>query len=77
MTAVEAKAAASAARSRYDREAGFASIEADFPGWSCWEGAIAGVLYARLPDTSPPQVVRAFTLAGLRAEVELASRGLQ
>jgi hypothetical protein len=33
-------------------------VEAEFTRWHCWTG-VAGMLYARLPGSSPPIVVRA------------------
>ena len=51
-----------------------AAIPGDYPGWLAWEGAIAGLLYARRPRSSPPMVVRSTTTDGLRREIESAER---
>lgn len=51
-----------------------AAIPGDYPGWLAWEGAIAGLLYARRPRSSPPMVVRSTTADGLRQEIESAER---
>lgn len=47
------------------------AIEADHPRWHTWVG-VAGLLYARVPKSSPPIVVRATTPEQLRAAVEAA-----
>ena len=44
------------------------AIERDFPGWVAWHGAIP-MLYARRMRSSPPIVVRAPDIPGLRAEI--------
>lgn len=56
-----------------------AEIARDYPGWETWKGALAGVIYARRPRTSPPLVVRAITTAELRQAIEgaEAERGLR
>ena len=51
-----------------------AAIPGDYPGWLAWEGAIAGLLYARRPRSSPPIVVRSTTTDGLRRDIESAER---
>lgn len=51
-----------------------AAINRSYPPWHAWEGVIAGLLYARRPDCSPPLVVRSTTAAGLRQEIESAER---
>lgn len=51
-----------------------AAIPGDYPGWLAWEGAVAGLLYARRPRSSPPMVVRSTTTDGLRQEIESAER---
>jgi hypothetical protein len=43
-------------------------LEAEFPGWYCWRG-IGGILYARRLLSSPPAVVRAATVDGLRGQI--------
>lgn len=50
------------------------AVEADYPGWHAWNGAIP-MLYARRVKSSPPIVVRAPTISGLRVEIEKALRG--
>jgi hypothetical protein len=57
-----------------ERPRALAAIAHDFPPWQAWEGAIAGLLYARRPNCSPPLVVRSTTAAGLRDEIESAER---
>ena len=55
-------------------------IEArDYPGWHAWPAALAGMVYARRPRTSPPLVVRATSVNQLRTEIEIAEqeRGLR
>ena len=54
------------------------AINHSYPPWQAWEGVIAGLLYARRPNCSPPMVVRSTTAAGLRHEIECAEaeRGL-
>lgn len=61
-----------------ERCAALAAIGQDLPPWQAWEGVIAGLLYARRPNCSPPLVVRSTTTAGLRHEIERAEeeRGL-
>jgi hypothetical protein len=56
-----------------------AAVARDFPPWQAWEGVIAGLLYARRPNCSPPMVVRSATTDGLRGEIERAEeeRGLR
>ena len=51
-----------------------ATIPGDYPGWLAWQGAIAGLLYARRPRSSPPMVVRSTTTYGLRQEIESTER---
>jgi hypothetical protein len=43
-------------------------------GWECWQGVIP-VLYARLPKSSPPLVVRAPDVDGLREAIKRAEEG--
>lgn len=59
-----------------DVGAALRDVERDYPGWEAWHGAIP-MLYARLPKSSPPIVVRAADIPGLRAEIETALRGLR
>jgi hypothetical protein len=56
-----------------NRASALAVIEREYPCWRTWAG-VAGLLYARRPRSSPPMVVRSVSLAGLRAEIELAER---
>ena len=52
-----------------------ARLEADYPGWHVWLG-ISSLWYARRVLSSPPVIVRAANLTGLReAMSEHASRG--
>ncbi len=62
-----------------ERRRALAAVDRDYPPWHAWPGELAGVLYARRPDTSPPMVVRAITPGGLRQEIECAEqeRGLR
>jgi len=57
-----------------ERTCALTAIDRDYPGWHAWPGAIAGVVYARRPLTSPPLVVRAVTTAELRQAIEVAER---
>jgi hypothetical protein len=50
------------------------AVEADFPGWVAWHGAIP-MFYARQLLSSPPVVVRAPDIPGLRAEIGKALEG--
>ena len=61
-----------------ERPPALTAIGHDFPPWQAWEGVIAGLVYARRPNCSPPMVVRSTTAAGLRHEIERAEeeRGL-
>jgi hypothetical protein len=63
---------AAAARAVYERDCALASIAAG-TGWHTWTG-VGGVLYARLPKSSRPRVVRAADAEGLRAAIEGESR---
>lgn len=62
-----------------ERARALAAISRDYPPWHAWAGVLAGNLYARRPGTSPPLVVRAVTLDGLRRGIEHAEteRGLR
>lgn len=51
-----------------------AQVDRDYPGWHAWAAALAGLVYARRPRTSPPLVVRATSIKGLRKEIEAAER---
>jgi hypothetical protein len=57
-----------------ERPRALAAIAHEFPPWHAWEGAIAGLFYARRPNSSPPMVVRSTTTDGLRREIESAER---
>lgn len=52
------------------RAAELAAVERDHRGWYCFEGVIAGVLYARRIMSSPPRVVRSMSVAGLAEAIE-------
>ncbi len=56
------------------RARALAEVERDYPGWHAWPGVLACIVYARLPLSSPPLVVRAVTPDGLRLEIETAER---
>ena len=73
----QAQAAMQTARAIYDTAVALATIEADFPRWETWVGTLPHLLYARLPLSSPPIVVRGATPEALRAEVEAAERRLR
>jgi len=62
-----------------ERRAALAAINRSYPPWHAWEGVIAGLLYARRPNSSPPMMVRSTTAPGLRHEIERAEeeRGLR
>lgn len=62
-----------------ERRHALAAIDREYPAWHAWPGTVAGVLYARRPNSSPPMVVRSVTTAGLRHEIERAEqeRGLR
>ena len=49
-------------------------LNRDFPHWYAWVGVIGGLVYARRPNTSPPVVVRAVTVDGLRHAIEDTER---
>lgn len=51
-----------------------AEVDRDYPGWHAWPAALAGLVYARRPRTSPPLVVRATSVDQLRSEIEAAER---
>jgi hypothetical protein len=57
-----------------ERARALAEVERDYPGWHAWPGALAGVVYARRPRSSPPLVVRAVTPDALREQIEAAER---
>ena len=57
-----------------ERRAALAAISHDLAPWHAWEGAIAGLFYARRPNSSPPMVVRSTTTDGLRREIESVER---
>ena len=56
------------------RARALAEVEHDYPGWQAWPGVLAGVVYARRPQSTPPMVVRAVTADGLRQSIEAAER---
>lgn len=59
---------AAAAQAVYERDCALARIAAD-TGWHTWTG-VGGVLYARRPKSTPPKVVRAADVEGLRAAIK-------
>ena len=58
-----------------DGEPTLESVAAEFPRWHLWRG-VGGLLYARLPLSSPPAVVRAEDAAALAAEIQRAAARL-
>ena len=46
----------------------WAPYASEFPCWHAWTG-LAGLLYARLPRSSPPVVVRATDAVGVAAAI--------
>jgi hypothetical protein len=58
-----------------DLASALAQVDRDYPGWHAWPAALAGLLYARRPQTSPPMVVRAISVNQLCAEIETAEQG--
>lgn len=56
-----------------DLAGALAAIHDDYPRWHAWVG-VAGLLYARRPRSTPALVVRSFSVAGLRVEIEKAIR---
>ena len=62
-----------------DLASALARVDRDYPGWHAWPAALAGLVYARRPRTSPPMVVRATSVGQLRTEIENAEteRGLR
>ena len=62
-----------------DLASALAQVGRDYPGWHAWPAALAGLVYARRPRTSPPLLVRATSVGQLRTEIENAEtqRGLR
>ena len=62
-----------------DLASALAQVGRDYPGWHAWPAALAGLVYARQPRTSPPLVVRAISVNQLCTEIENAEqeRGLR
>jgi hypothetical protein len=58
----------------HQQTAALAQVDRDYPGWHAWPAALAGLVYARRPRTSPPMVVRSTSIEGLRQEIEAAER---
>lgn len=67
MTGAQAREAMRAAQAIYTRDCDLAEVAA-VTGWETWVG-VGGVLYARLPRSTPPRVVRAATADELAAKV--------
>jgi hypothetical protein len=57
-----------------ERARALAQVDRAYPGWHAWPAALAGLVYARRPQTSPPLVVRAASVGQLRTEIENAER---
>ena len=68
ITSTEATGMTEAAHKRYDTALALARIGRDHPRWHTWTG-VNGILYARIPMSSPPIVVRASTVGALRTLV--------
>lgn len=62
-----------AANAVYDRDCALAKVAAA-TGWETWTG-VGGVLYARLPKSTPPKVVRAPSPQALREKIGHAMDG--
>lgn len=58
----------------HNQAAALVQVDRDYPGWHAWPAALAGLVYARRPRTSPPLVVRATSVDQLRKEIEAAER---
>jgi hypothetical protein len=71
LTAAQAAAQARAAQAVYERDCGLARITAE-TGWQTWTG-VGGILYARLPKSSPPRIVHAPSTRALREAIESRS----
>jgi hypothetical protein len=56
------------------RDPSLAAINRDYPGWHAWPAVLAGLVYARRPQSTPPLVVRSVTAEGLRQAIEDAER---
>lgn len=56
-----------------ERERALAAVDRLYPCWHAWLG-LAGLVYARRPNSSPPMVVRSASVAGLCQEIESAER---
>ena len=57
-----------------ERARALAEVDRDYPGWHAWPAVLAGLVYARRPNSSPPLVVRATTTDALRQAIEDAER---
>jgi hypothetical protein len=57
-----------------ERARALAEVDRDYPGWHAWPAVLAGLVYARRPNSSPPLVVRATTADALRQAIEDAER---
>jgi hypothetical protein len=63
-----------AAPTDQDQASTLAEVDRDYPGWHAWPAVLAGLVYARRPRTSPPLLVRAVSVDGLRQAIEDAER---
>lgn len=70
VTEVEQAAMLKAARARLDLGLALLKVETDYPFWHAWVGVIPCLLYARRVNSSPPRVVRAPDVDGLRAAIQ-------
>ena len=76
ITSAEAAGMTEAAHKRPDTAMALTQIGRDHPRWHCWVG-VGGILYARIPMSSPPVVVRAPTVSELRTLVTSKEAGLR
>jgi hypothetical protein len=58
------------------RDAALQPVRSMYPRWHCWVG-ISGLLYGRLPGSSPPIVVRGEDSQDLADEIKRAESKLR
>jgi hypothetical protein len=54
----------------------WAPLADEFPCWHAWDG-VSGLMYARLPRSSPPVVVRATDAGALAGKIRAWYKGRQ